>query len=78
MSDKSPHSSSVSVPFTSVLSFVYYSSSTTPALFFISFFKISLISIFNQSLHLLWNAVDHYSCVSVKKQDSPADQIRDA
>ena len=66
-----------SVSSTSVLSFVYHSNSIISASFFILPFKIDLISIFNQSFYLLWNAVNYYSCVSVKKQNSPADQIRD-
>ena len=68
---------SFSVPFTPVLSFVYHLSSTTSASSFILPFKISLISTFNWSLCLLWNAVNYCLYVSVKKQDFSADQIKD-
>ena len=78
MSDEQSFLFSVSVSSISVLSSVYHSSSMISALFFILLFKISLISISDQSLHLLWDAVNHCPCVSVEEQDSPADQIRDA
>ena len=73
MSDKPSHSPSVSVPPTSVLSSAYHPNSTTSTSSSVLPFKTSLISIFNWSFCLLWNAVNHHPCVSVKEQDSPAD-----
>ena len=77
MSGESFHSPSVSVSPTSVLSSAYHSSSMTHASSSALPFKTGLISISDQSLHLLWDAVNHHSHVSVEEQDSSMDQIRD-
>ena len=71
------YSLSISVSFTLVLSSVYHSSLITHILFFTLLFKICLISTSDQFLYLLWNFMNHCPCVSVEKQNSSADQIRD-
>ena len=76
MSDESSHLLSVSISFILVLSSAYHPSLMIHALSSVSLFKISLISTFNQSLHLLWDAVNCCPCVSVEEQNSSADQIR--
>ena len=77
MSDESSHLFSTFVPSISVLFSVYHSSLMTSASSFILLFKTSLISISDWFLCLLWDAVNYHPHVSVEKQDSPADQIRD-
>ena len=77
MSDESPYLFSVSVSFTSVLFSVYHLSLMTLTSSSVLFFKTGLINISDWFLCLLWDAVNHHSCVSVKEQDSSADQIRD-
>ena len=67
----------VFVSFISVLFSAYYLNSITFTSSSILPFKISLISIFNQSFHLLWNAVDCHPYVSVEEQDFSTDQIKD-
>ena len=78
MFGESSHLPSVSVPLTPVVSSAYHLSSMIHTSSSVLLFKTSLISTFNQSFCLLWNVIDHCSCVSVKKQNSPANQIRNA
>ena len=78
MLSKLPHSPSVSVPLTPVLSSAYHPSSTTHALSFTPPFKISLISTSDQSLYLLWDVIDCCPHISVEEQDSSVDQIKNA
>ena len=78
MSDESSHSPFFSFSSTPVLSSAYHPNLTTPASSSVPPFKTGLISTSNQSLCLLWDAMDHCPHISVEEQDSPADQIRDA
>ena len=67
---------SVSVLFISVLSSVYHLNLITLTLSSVLFFKISLISISDQFLYLLWDAVNCCPCVSVEEQNSSVNQIK--
>ena len=77
MSDESPHSPSVSVSLTSVLSSAYHLNSMIYTSSSLLPFKTSFISTFNWSLHLLWDVMDCHPHVSVEEHNSPADQIKD-